>query len=260
MRYIRNLCLLAFLTILISGCLTLETYPSDKLSNSKIRKYPERRNFYFHDPSGEVYLGQSTSISDSSYSSIINREDRIVSVPLASAPRSMHDDIHIYSIDTLPGEKDAKVELKHRNIREIGAYRELVSSPIVSKNTTLENDKTTNNDKLSSGESAGISFAIILLIIAAATASVLLTINALFGGCYIATMAYGSYSAPEVMVLRRFRDEKLKKTLFGKILIGAYYAVSPSLVKLLQNVGFINRFIRKRLDHFVGQLKTKNNW
>lgn len=34
-------------------------------------------------------------------------------------------------------------------------------------------------------------------------------------GCYIATCVYGSYGAPEVLTLRRFRDEILKKAYVG---------------------------------------------
>jgi hypothetical protein len=38
-------------------------------------------------------------------------------------------------------------------------------------------------------------------------------------GCFIATAVYGSYSAPEVAVLRHFRDEILLNGLLGKLLL-----------------------------------------
>ena len=79
-------------------------------------------------------------------------------------------------------------------------------------------------------------------------------------GCYIATMAYGSYDAPEVLVLRRFRDEKLSKTFLGRVFIANYYAFSPLLVKFVRKTGIAEKFIRKKLDGFVGRLKAKNNW
>lgn len=49
--------------------------------------------------------------------------------------------------------------------------------------------------------------------------------------CYIATSIYGSYDCPQVWILRRFRDEKLSATCFGKAFIKTYYFLSPSLVK-----------------------------
>ena len=52
------------------------------------------------------------------------------------------------------------------------------------------------------------------------------------GGCYIATAVYGSYDCPEVWTLRRFRDYKLTATWHGRLFIRAYYAVSPTVVKL----------------------------
>jgi hypothetical protein len=73
-------------------------------------------------------------------------------------------------------------------------------------------------------------------------------------------MAYGSYNAPEVMVLRRFRDEKLKKTFFGRVFIANYYAFSPLLVKFVKKTGIADKFIRRRLDRFVYRLKVKYNW
>lgn len=77
------------------------------------------------------------------------------------------------------------------------------------------------------------------------------------GGCYIATAVYGSYEAPEVLVLRRFRDSVLKQSFFGRIFIKVYYAISPSLAEHLKNHSIINNFIKKILDNWVGNLKTK---
>ena len=79
-------------------------------------------------------------------------------------------------------------------------------------------------------------------------------------GCYIATMAYGSYDAPEVKVLRKFRDEVLKKTFIGRVFIANYYAFSPLLVKFVRKTGFAEKLIRRRLDRFVNRLKLKHNW
>ena len=79
-------------------------------------------------------------------------------------------------------------------------------------------------------------------------------------GCYIATMAYGSYDAPEVLVLRRFRDEKLNKTFMGRVFIANYYAFSPLLVKFVKKTGIADRLIRRKLDGLVNRLRTKNDW
>ena len=45
-------------------------------------------------------------------------------------------------------------------------------------------------------------------------------------GCYIATMVYGDYDEPQVMVLRDFRDKVLRYYVFGRLLIRFYYRYS----------------------------------
>lgn len=75
------------------------------------------------------------------------------------------------------------------------------------------------------------------------------------GGCYIATMAFGSYDAPEVMELRRFRDESLAKSMLGRLFIRVYYMLSPYLVRLLEDDVRINEHIRKLLIRFIGVIK-----
>ena len=52
-------------------------------------------------------------------------------------------------------------------------------------------------------------------------------------GCYIATAVYGSYDCPEVWTLRRFRDNTLDRTWYGRAFIRTYYAVSPTLDRLV---------------------------
>ena len=77
------------------------------------------------------------------------------------------------------------------------------------------------------------------------------------GACYIATMAYGDYEHPQVLILRHFRDLYLAQRNWGKWFIKTYYKYSPKLVEKLKNHTFANKFIRKSLDGFISCIKNK---
>lgn len=77
------------------------------------------------------------------------------------------------------------------------------------------------------------------------------------GPCYVATAIYGSYDCPEVWVLRRFRDNVLNTSWYGKWFICFYYAIAPYLVRIFGESYQFNKFIKKRLDVFVSKLKIK---
>ncbi len=74
------------------------------------------------------------------------------------------------------------------------------------------------------------------------------------GCCYIATCVYGSYDCPEVWTLRRFRDNTLAVTWYGRLFIKTYYAVSPTLVKIFGNTGWFKSLCRKVLNPMVSKL------
>ncbi len=76
-------------------------------------------------------------------------------------------------------------------------------------------------------------------------------------GCYIATAVYGSYDAPEVMTLRRFRDEVLAASRFGRWFIRTYYRLSPPVAEKLKHAKRINRFVRSMLDKWVSHLNKR---
>lgn len=77
------------------------------------------------------------------------------------------------------------------------------------------------------------------------------------GGCYIATAVYGSYDCPQVWVLRRYRDNTLAKTWYGRAFVHAYYAISPTIVKWFGNTGWFQKIWRNKLDKMVQQLKVQ---
>ena len=79
------------------------------------------------------------------------------------------------------------------------------------------------------------------------------------GGCYIATMIYGDYDHPQVMVLRNFRDTYLAKREWGKRFIRFYYKHSPGWVERLKNHKRINQAIKLILDSFVSFWKKASH-
>lgn len=81
------------------------------------------------------------------------------------------------------------------------------------------------------------------------------TISSASDGCYIATMAYGDYDHPQVLELRKFRDDFLSRTILGRSFIKLYYRYSPSLVQRLKNKQGINLIIRKGLDQFIKTIR-----
>ncbi|MDP8322792.1 MAG: CFI-box-CTERM domain-containing protein [Candidatus Stygibacter australis] len=63
-------------------------------------------------------------------------------------------------------------------------------------------------------------------------------------GCFIATAVYGSYSAPEVIVLRRFRDDILLPSQIGSIFVKFYYLTSPPIARFLEKHKLLQKFVR----------------
>jgi len=74
-------------------------------------------------------------------------------------------------------------------------------------------------------------------------------------GCYVATMAYGSYDAPQVLILRQFRDRFLQKFGAGRAFIRWYYANSPSFVAKHRSKQWLHKSLRFFLNIFVALLK-----
>lgn len=76
-------------------------------------------------------------------------------------------------------------------------------------------------------------------------------------GCYVATCVYGSYDCPEVWTLRRYRDNILGKTWYGRAFIKLYYAISPKLVKLFGSKSWFKKIWKKKLDKKIAKLNHR---
>ena len=75
-------------------------------------------------------------------------------------------------------------------------------------------------------------------------------------GCYIATCVYGSYDCPQVWTLRRYRDNTLSKTWYGRMFIRIYYAISPTLVKWFGHTNWFKKFWLETLNKIIVKLQS----
>ena len=79
------------------------------------------------------------------------------------------------------------------------------------------------------------------------------------GMCFVATAVYGDSNAPEVLLFRNFRDDKLSKNSLGQLFISTYYKWGPSAALWLGSHPIIRRQIKYVLDRFAKTLAMRSN-
>lgn len=65
------------------------------------------------------------------------------------------------------------------------------------------------------------------------------------GGCFIATAVYGTAFAPEINILRDFRDKVLLPNVFGEKFVGFYYENSPPAAEFISHYPILKTFVRE---------------
>jgi hypothetical protein len=70
-------------------------------------------------------------------------------------------------------------------------------------------------------------------------------------GCFIATAAFGSYRAPEVILLQKFRDRILLTNAPGRLFVECYYRFSPSLAGVISQYDSLRSATRLALKPLI---------
>jgi hypothetical protein len=79
---------------------------------------------------------------------------------------------------------------------------------------------------------------------ASASDTVTITVSPTGIQCFIATAAYGSPMAPELDVLRAYRDEVLSQSALGRTFTEGYYQMSPPIARFIANKPTLRALVR----------------
>ncbi|MDO9353889.1 MAG: CFI-box-CTERM domain-containing protein [Solirubrobacteraceae bacterium] len=82
-------------------------------------------------------------------------------------------------------------------------------------------------------------------------------VESIFDGCYVATAAHGDFDAPEVVVLRQYRDERLRVRPVGRAFSWAYYRFGPYPAAVIDRVPELRAPARQLLRPAVWWAKRK---
>jgi hypothetical protein len=240
----------------VSGCRTYrqETLNADEFySNKQIQHTINKYDVYVHDGQNSYRMTTSSMNGDTVTGTVIK----------------------VNATDIIPRPRGRKEIAKHR--KELNVYLKKPIDPSTSNNIFKINkgevdrvDAFVKNKKSIFAIFAGIALLIILaglviyglIVIAvkgsdqssnqsAGSSNDSSNDSSKGSGCYVATMVYGSYEAPEVLVLRRFRDHVLANYFFGRAFINWYYAHSPSFVERYKHSPKVNVLIRFLLNGLV---------
>lgn len=77
------------------------------------------------------------------------------------------------------------------------------------------------------------------------------------GGCFIATAAFGSYRAPEVILLQKFRDRILLTNLPGRLFVDFYYSVSPAVANFISRYDALKSATRLALQPLIFSIQHR---
>jgi len=74
--------------------------------------------------------------------------------------------------------------------------------------------------------------------------------------CFIATAAYGSLLANDVDMLRRFRDQLLKRSVLGELAVETYYTFGPSVAGVVGESDLLRTTARDILNPIVDRVRA----
>lgn len=76
--------------------------------------------------------------------------------------------------------------------------------------------------------------------------------------CFVATAVYGSDVAPEVVLLRQYRDDVLLHNPLGKVFVNFYYKISPPIALWVQDKLLLKRTAKQILDVLINAVVKKS--
>lgn len=274
--------LLLSVTLLIYSCANYNKikYKSvDFFEDKTIQKNVEKYDFFIHQ-NADNYILQDVNFQGDSLLVLMEKSDdnHIPNlIPDQKIPEDIKNDIHIYIKDSVQIDGAERKSIHRSEIKEIELYAKekkgltglyltlaIIGVAIVSivvvgliafatakgaeAGSNASSDGSTAGSNNSSDGSQGSSDG-------SKGSSDGSSSSSDGSGCYVATMVYGSYDAPNVLTLRKFRDRFLDKYNWGRNFIKWYYKNSPGFVERNKNNRFINCVIRLLLNVFVITIK-----